>query len=144
MINSQTFKTITQYSRQMMVKARTVLAGDSKCFPKITKLTRDEKTDKELTKSFRESPRAARRCPFHKRSQSYPDLPRAAQRYPELARTTQSCAKLRKKYPELPIATQEHSELPRAAQKCKKLLTATKTKQRLTELTRKHDTTSDW
>ena len=119
MMKSQTFKTITQYSRQMMVKARTVLAKDSKSFPKITKITRDEKkkTDKELTKSFRERPRAARRCPLPKRSQSYPDLPRAAQRYPEMARTNQSRAKLPKKYPELPIATQEHSKLPRAAQK---------------------------
>ena len=42
MMKSQTFKTITQYSRQMMVKARTVLAKDSKSFPKITKITRDD------------------------------------------------------------------------------------------------------
>ena len=43
MIKSQTYKAITQYNRQMMVKARTVLAKDSKSFPKITKITRDEK-----------------------------------------------------------------------------------------------------
>ena len=65
----------------MMVKARTVLAKDSKSIPKITKMTRDEKNRQ----------RADQKLP--RKTQSSQTMP-VAQKIPKLPRFAQSCPKI--------------------------------------------------
>ena len=93
MMNSQTFKTITQNSRQMMVKARTVLAGDSKCFPKITQLTRDEKNQQRTDQKLPRKTQSSQTMPV---AQKFPKLPRFAQSCPKIPRDGKNDSELRK------------------------------------------------
>ena len=123
MMKSQTFKTITQYSRQMMVKARTVLAKDSKSFPKITKITRDEKENRQ--RADQKLPRKTQSSQTMPVAQKIPKLPRFAQSCPKIPRDGKNESEPRKASKEISGTTHSYPRTFKATKSCPKMQEAT-------------------
>ena len=112
MIKSQTYKAITQYNRQMMVKARTVLAKDSKSIPKITKMTRDEQRNRQ--RADQKLPRKTQSSQTMPVAQKIPKLPRFAQSCPKITRVGKNESKPRKASKEISGTTHSYPRTFRA------------------------------